>query len=655
MSTTPFKVKAVYAYNNDEAIEAGDLTFPNGQIITVIEDEDAEWYTGQYVDATGAKKEGIFPRNFVEKYEPEVPSRPTRPSRPKKEAEPSMPPEPVSAPRDPPEAEPEHQAATKAAGPQQGSSAPLEAPVSPPTGQAASKQVRSAAPASPLQSVSKPSHSTSKPAPSQTAEKPDIGSFRDRIAAFNKPAAPPVAPFKLGGSGSSGGTGFIKKPFVAPPPSKDAYVHQPREPPPQKIYRREEDPELTREAEPADVPSTATESAEGVADEDQPKPTSLKDRIALLQKQQLEQAARHAEAAQKKEKPKRPPKKRVESQEQLAAAEADRGAELEKVDTEETIGKTSTDIPPYEEPIKERSTARRQASTGSHLANPPQPSRELVSDTNDADYSGGGDTEEVEESSTSREDSDEKPRPHTQRSQSSIKEVSHNKEEEEEDEDGDEEEAEEEEDVDPEVKRRMEIRERMAKMSGGMGMMGMFGPPGAMPMAGAGPKKQRPSGDSDRKPSGGHEKEVPPAQAPPVPIMAFPGMNRMKGPEHVQPEPEVEMDEGDEEERNMPISEHRDPEDMPDVEDVAQANSLPARSSLDRAPHPVPQGKPDVSEWTVRVNGWLIKTQSALFLHLHHRNPVQYHLQYLRNILIINRLGLNVSTIPILVLLYPVN
>ena len=37
-------------------------------------------------------------------------------------------------------------------------------------------------------------------------------------------------------------------------------------------------------------------------EEEQPKPTSLKERIALLQKQQMEQASRHADAAQKKEK-----------------------------------------------------------------------------------------------------------------------------------------------------------------------------------------------------------------------------------------------------------------------------------------------------------------------------------------------------------------
>lgn len=68
----PFKVKALYAYENDYE---DDLTFAAGQIITVTVVEDDQWYTGTYDG-----KEGIFPRNFVEIYNelPPVPvSRPT--------------------------------------------------------------------------------------------------------------------------------------------------------------------------------------------------------------------------------------------------------------------------------------------------------------------------------------------------------------------------------------------------------------------------------------------------------------------------------------------------------------------------------------------------------------------------------------------------
>ncbi len=75
MPSVPFKVKAVFEYKSEEA---DDLSFPNGQVITVTDDDDEDWYTGEYANASGDKVEGIFPRNFVEKYEPAIPSRPTR-------------------------------------------------------------------------------------------------------------------------------------------------------------------------------------------------------------------------------------------------------------------------------------------------------------------------------------------------------------------------------------------------------------------------------------------------------------------------------------------------------------------------------------------------------------------------------------------------
>ena len=176
----------------------------------------------------------------------------------------------------------------------------------------------------------------SKPPLPAAGEKPSGGSFKDRIAAFNKPAAPPIVPFNPNGSASS--AGFIKKPFVAPPPSKNAYIPQPREQP-QKIYRREEDPEITdrlNHDHPAvDRPLVSAEPTDEPA-EDQPKPTSLKERIALLQKQQLEQVARHGEAVQKKEKPKKPPKKRAEHHVPSEPADPGQGGELERTETAET-------------------------------------------------------------------------------------------------------------------------------------------------------------------------------------------------------------------------------------------------------------------------------------------------------------------------------
>lgn len=338
MPVAPFKVKAVYDY---KSAEPDDLNFPNGQIITVTAEEDDDWYAGEYMDTTGKKLEGIFPKNFVEKYEPEVPLRPNRPARAKKDTEPT--PTVVPAPaetqgpdvgEEPPpkvrEAEIAPQFSTK-----DNSHQAVEPHAAAQAPQGSVQRSTSAATKPPVQST-KPA--VNKPPPPQVAEKPDVGSFKDRMAMFNKPAAPPIAPFKPGGPGS-GASGFIKKPFVAPPPSKNAYVPPPREPPPHKVYRREEDPSLA--AEQTSETSTAVPhpvEPEATVDEDQPKPTSLKDRIALLQKQQLEQA-RRAEGASKKEKPKKPPKKHTEVEETVESSEVPSRTSIDRIGGGDTVGK----------------------------------------------------------------------------------------------------------------------------------------------------------------------------------------------------------------------------------------------------------------------------------------------------------------------------
>ena len=585
MATPPFRVKAQYDYTSKEP---DDLNFPNGQIIMVTDEEDADWYYGEYEDSEGYKQEGLFPKNFVKIYEPETPPRPSRISRPKKELDSSAggdegekrdiareaeipPPEPVTTPSEAGGVSNEHMEAHK-----QANQPPKTEP--PPAAPAPSTTTKAA-----------PPHS-SKPTPPPTAEKPSSGSFRDRINAFNKPAAPPVAPNKPSGYGSSG-SGFIKKPFVAPPPSKNAYVPPPREPPPQKVYRREEDPEIAarapRENENEDLPPQAQVTSQTDETEDLPKPTSLKDRIALLQKQQMEQAARHAEAGQKKEKPKRPPRKHVEPHDHALEQEEDVvGDPSEPMNSGETTGKRSTDIARS----NTRSRKSREATpVGSPVA---VPSRELLSDPNDADQSGVGDTEDGEELSTGRDDSDEKPTrktslPPTRQPQAPVGEAEVGDEEDNAEEEDDEENGEDE--IDPEVKRRMDIRERMAKMSGGMGMAGMFGPPGGLP-----PRitaKQAP-GSSERKASSNStlgQADILQSRAPTVPIMPLPGLHRARSPEE-DSQPEVGK-----EEVGSPKSlvQGRDPADMPDVEDIREEPVLPSRRSTERsAPPPIPQGNP---------------------------------------------------------------
>ena len=51
---------AIYTYASDEA---GDLTFNEGDVISVVR-MDAEWWTGSI-----GQRSGIFPGNFVKKYE----------------------------------------------------------------------------------------------------------------------------------------------------------------------------------------------------------------------------------------------------------------------------------------------------------------------------------------------------------------------------------------------------------------------------------------------------------------------------------------------------------------------------------------------------------------------------------------------------------
>lgn len=576
MPAPPFKVKAVYEYTSPHE---DDLHFPNGQIITVTEEEDDDWYSGEYVDAEGVKQEGIFPRNFVEKYEPQAPPRPVRSARPKKEAEqvaPAQPPTPELAPtpvvaEQAPEPVPEPIVAeTPVAVEEVVETAP---PKIEPSAPAAPKQVEK--PAAPGQAAPK---ATAPPAgrspPAAESDKP-TGSFRDRIAAFNKSAAPPPAPFKPGGLG--GGSSFIKKPFVPPPPSKNAYIPPPRDTPVAKIYRREEDPEIAaRENENQESAEKAGLAATGQeGEEDQPKPTSLKERIALLQKQQAEQAARHADAAQKKEKPKRPAKKRTDSQpvgEQLDGEELP----LEKQESHETVGRQSIDS-------SRDDTARQQPQRRKSSKGPPAiPAPALEADGNDADMSGAGD--ETEELDTGLEDSDAKPNvkshapppparapvaPAHEADVGDEEDVASDREEAEEGED-----EEEEEDVDPEVRRKEEIRARMAKMSGGMGMHGMFGPPGGMPMPMAGaaavPKKKKAtSGDSRLSGEYGYDESSPTSsRAPQVPVMAPPGLSKVRTPE--------EMPSG-------VVTGTHEPEEITDVEDTVGAVA-PAPSERRPAP-----------------------------------------------------------------------
>lgn len=578
MPAVPFKVKAVYDYQSQEP---DDLAFSNGQIITVTDDTDEDWYTGKYSSSSGEEVEGIFPRNFVEKYEPAIPSRPPR--APKRAPAPEAVPEAIPAPEPP--TEEYHPERVEEPEPELPKPAPQ--PIVPIEEPAASDRTDQPPPAAspPPAAVPAPKPATNRSGPPPVAEKPSSNSFKDRIAAFNKPAAAPVAPFKPGGN-----SGFIKKPFVAPPPSKNSYVPPPRGPP-QKTYRREEDTAAQQDEERSVPPPPAPTTRSEDVDEDQPKPTSLKERIALLQKQQLEQAQKHADAAVKKEKPKRPAKKRTDPVDESEAVPAGPPTEdgLEKADTNETVGRASSDISRDAE--NERPQVQRHQSGQSIPTT--QPVRELVSDTNDADDSGAGDTEDAQEISTEEDRPRSKgagtvghvePERATKAAGADKEDEGDGTEEEAEEEDEDEEEEE-----DPEVRRRRELRDRMARLGGGVGMMGMFGPGGGA--APPPPRKSRPSQEHGRA-----SEEHPPedaARAPPVPIMALPGMSNQL-PRHPT---ETADDDSDDEDKTA----HPTPQEAPkhtdlDNDYVSQPPPPPRRSdttrssaSIDRQAPPPPQ------------------------------------------------------------------
>ncbi|KAF2999803.1 hypothetical protein E8E13_006397 [Curvularia kusanoi] len=550
-----YKVKAIYDYSSPHD---DDLSFTTGQIITVTEEEDQDWYVGEYVDDNGTKQDGLFPRNFVERFEPQPPPRPNRASRhqpleqpPAAEPAPPTPVIPQPEPEPEPEPEPVQHEEPEAPKPQ-----PPPLTVPPPASQPEPSSVQSpVSPRSAKSSVKSPEDTQSPAeapkaaAPAKKAPPPiaaKSNAFRDRIAAFNQPAAAPIQPFKS----SAPPPTFVKKPFVAPPPSRNAYVPPPREAPQVKTYRREEDPEIAdrqaqdqEAAEKSGLTGSSNAPANDAEEEAGPK-LSLKERIALLQKQQQEQAERAAAAMQHKEKPKRPAqKKRLESHEGLAEDSED--TELEKVASAGSTTRASTDHarpPRTSHDIRSPDSQHRE--------------RELLSDANDADQSGAGETEDQGDSTSVEGDekravSHQPPVP-VRAPAAPAKEPDVGDEQDVADE---EEEEEEEDEMDAETRRKLELRERMAKMSGGMGMPGMFG---GIPMGGLPPKKKKSTGDKKVEES---EETAMPQQR--VPMFPMPGMP-VKSPEPENKQMAVEK----EDELDHPVTGAHAPDEVPDVEDV---------------------------------------------------------------------------------------
>lgn len=552
-----YKVKAVYDYASPHE---DDLGFKVGQIISVTEEEGDDWYVGEYTDESGTKHDGLFPRNFVERYEPEPPPRPNRASRHKPLEQPPVqeaPPMPQAPQQEPEPVQPQEPEPPKPQPP------PIEVP------QAAKTTPLPMSPMSPMsprsassakaQEALPPQSESPKPAPPAKKAPPPVAAknnaFLSRIAAFNKTSEPPPKPIKPAGVAPS----FVKKPFVAPPPSRNAYVPPTRESaaPPVKTYRREEDPEITErqaqnqnDAERAGLVAHDSQKTNEGEEEQQPK-MSLKERIALLQKQQQEQAERMAAAHKEKPKPKPPVVRRTESQDAHAEDSEDTG--LERVTSGASKGRASMD---QSRPPRASHDIR---SPDSEARN-----RELLSE-NDADQSAAGDTEDAGGESTSVEEDEDRPKsrhppPPPPRAPNAPAEEPNVGDEQ--DVPGEEEEEEEEDEETAELRRKEELRERMRRLGGGMGGIPMFG--GPMPMGGLPPKPPKKKSTTEKKPEDAEQYSMPQQR---VPMFGFgmPGMAPVKSPEPEDRELSVEK----EDETSHPVTSAHPADEVPDVEDVA--------------------------------------------------------------------------------------
>ncbi|KAL2887125.1 SH3 domain-containing protein C23A1.17 [Ceratocystis lukuohia] len=624
MAAVPFRVKALFEYTSEHE---DDLNFAESQFITVTAEEDDDWYFGEYTDESGMKKEGIFPRNFVEKVEPTAPPRPTRRKKrdsidpatavnPHQTLDPapaefsealSAPPgpevaaAPVGPVSDQTEAESKEEptptlvsTASTASTATATTFAPVAAPgaspepVPAPTSPLTESHVSAPAPPAPQPVKASEPHapqaiptlasnpSVAKPPPPAQPKpsgpppvggKPTNNAFLQRIAAFNKGGGGPVVPVKPGPSNQ-----YIKKPFVAAPPSRDAYVAPVRNNfPTPKLYRRDEDPEVKeQEAEIKEAAAKAgllVESGNDADVEDQPKPMSLKERMALLQKQQLEAAQRHADIAAKKEKPKKPTKKRTESFDIMPTA------------PEAAVGKGESAEP------SATGAAVEDESNQSIVSTSPPRHRAVkhvdVSDGNEADMSGAGETTEGPEDTAEQDESIGTGELPARKDTAAVVDEEEVEEEEEDD------------DIDPEVRRKEELRARMAKLSGGMGMpgMGMAGMFGGPIMGMGGPpaiRKKKPTAPQERRSVDQPRDDEPtspvaaPAPAPiPIPgIMALPGMTQKAGTEE-DAAPQI------------PGSSPRSSVDVKrpsevDTAEASESKSYPASQETPRSPPAIP-------------------------------------------------------------------
>ncbi|ORY83610.1 hypothetical protein BCR37DRAFT_378578 [Protomyces lactucae-debilis] len=460
-TAAPFDAKALYEYRSEHA---DDLSFGPEQIIHVTEVEDDEWLSGWYEGPKG-RCQGMFPKNYVEVLPAvPVPPRPqARPShsrsksiveeKPEDVSErtavvpPTQPIEPVAkkavvtaeseARTEQERIQPTAKVSTMNETEDEGHAAPATAkPI-----EASSKRplidTQTQAPMTEATQVQSPRSSAaeaedSSRGPEQSLASPDQSkpkpakpnAFRDRIAAFNKAESAPIVPRAMAKPV------LAKKPFIAPPPSKDSYV--PHIASKTRAASTTESSPVDVPSRPMDVPdaSSITSPVEGA-----PKIGSLKDRIAALQAEREQLAVKKASSKPAGD----------------AAIEETAKAQDEIEEEEEADRAASL---PVLQPLTRTSTSRSIESVHSEVRPlSRQPSARAGS------FTAASITGQDEEVTTTQEQPKEGDELHDAKDSSQLADAD-------------------EQELDEEEQRKQRLRERMARMSGmGMGMHMALGLP----------------------------------------------------------------------------------------------------------------------------------------------------------------------------------
>ncbi|BFZ53763.1 assembly of actin patch protein [Savitreella phatthalungensis] len=482
MPNAPYKVKALYEYASEHA---DDLTFQPGQHIIVEAVEDEEWLRGSYEDDHGVQHKGIFPKNFVQEVRraPAPPSvsssQPAQAHALVEEAE-----KPLSSTdpgkdsaqsasistntRDEEETPDMAASSTKDLEvPFAASEVKAEEPVPGPV-PLSSAHASAGTSVAPISIPASSSISPREPASAKSPPTPSVksSSFRDRIAAFNNPTAAPVAPKPMAKPS------LARKPFVAPPPAKDSYVAPagaaPK--PTSQAARISEDQSTT--------PVPAARANDTVAKDVDVQPTmSLKERIAALQREREQDAAKTTERIQSPtaDDGERPtPVFEDEGRRSLSRTTTARSDMLSEQKTGGSVVSQQQSLPPQVPAPIVQQVAQAEEDTSSPISRTDSISRHrTVPDTESINEETVDQRELSKETSASQADASEEP--------------------------------ELEQELDPEETRKQQLRARMAKMSGmGMGMHMALG------IGGGGPRPPKPKSLQKQSP---HVDDVESSQA----------------------------------------------------------------------------------------------------------------------------------------------